>query len=202
MGSAGRAVIATTLVVGGAFMAVTPATAAVIPDSHGNAQPVTSGRRNSTAACDPGEHWVYVSSHAKPRYNPLGKTTDDLGASEPAPPKDVADQYRDGITVALSADGASAFYSVDAGVAPTITIEKVVVKAGNGFTVFTGADAVPNTPLSSPPGDATRRVNRAYVCYSVLAQPLVPEAPMAILLPLAGLACGAVVLLVRRRRRA
>ena len=198
-----RSLAAATLVVVAVLTAATAASATVTPYASSNTQPVPSGNQNPAGACDPGERWVYVSSSAQPNYNPLGKTTDNLGASAPAPPNTNADLYDDGVTISISADGKSASYSVDPSAAPTIAIGKVVVKADGGFSVYTGTDAAENTPLTYPPGSTMFGVSHAYVCYSATGPDvLVPETPMAIFLPLAAIALGATLLVVRRVRSA
>jgi hypothetical protein len=197
------------LIVAAAFVGVvvlgSPAVA-TITETSGTTQPVMHGSQDPAGACAAGEHWVYVSSAADASYNPLAKTTDALGANSEAPPNGNADAFNDGVTIAISADGKSASFSVNEATDPstTITIGKVVVKAGNHFTIYTGADAVPNTALTSPANaqPPVMGVSHAYVCYSVAGTPPVtPEVPYAIILPLAGVAIGAVALTIGRRRR-
>jgi hypothetical protein len=188
------------------IVALASPASATVTETSGNTQPVPNGSQDPAGACAAGSHWVYVSPEADSNYNPLAKTTDALGANSKAPPNANADAFNDGVTIAISANGQSASFSVNEAVDPssTVTIGKVVVKSGSHFTIYTGADAAQNTALTSPNNapPPVMNVSHAYVCYSLVSSPPVtPEVPYAIILPLAGVAIGAVVLLVGRRRR-
>jgi hypothetical protein len=157
-------------------------------------------------ACAPGERWVYVSSTPDASYNPSAMTTSSLGAKSLVSPSSKGDAFDDGVTLSIDGpDQASVSYSVEEAVDPTtvITIDRVVVVAGDHSTVYQGAAAQPNTPMTSPEHwtSATGAIIRAFLCYLLsVAPPMTPEVPYAVVLPLAGIAVGAVVLAARRRR--
>jgi hypothetical protein len=177
---------------------------AAITEADGNVQPVMHDSQAAAGVCTVGERWVYVSSAAQSTYNPLAKKTDSLGANSEAPPNANADVFNDGVTITIASNGKSASFSINEATDPstTVTVGKVVVKAGSHFTIYTGAHATPNTALTSPAnaGPPGMGVSHAYVCYSATAPAITAEVPYAIILPLGGIAVGAVAFTLRRRR--
>jgi hypothetical protein len=177
---------------------------ATVTEANGNTNPST---QNPGGQCAAGERWVYASSGAESMYNPLAKTTDSLGASSVAPPNSNADAFKDGVTIAINATGgASASFFVNEAIDPTttVTLGKVIAKAGNHYTVYTGTNAPQNTALTSPANarPPVMAISHAYVCYSVATTPpATPEVPYPIVLPIGGVAVGGIVLTFRRRRR-
>jgi hypothetical protein len=179
-----------------------PATAAFAAVQEVNGNTLPQGQQ-AAGQCAAGERWVFVSPTANPNYNPLTKTTDSLGASSVAPPNANADQYGDGVTISIGTDPKRASFTVDESADPntTITIGKVVVKSGNHFTIYTGADAAQGASLSSPATNPMMAISHAYVCYSLAQSPgqVVPETRFSILLPVTFLAAIAGVVALRRR---
>jgi hypothetical protein len=176
---------------------------ATVTEVSGNTNPAS---QNADGRCTAGQHWVYVSPNAETTYNPLAKTTDNLGANLQAPPNANADAFNDGVTVTLT-DSTHASFSVNEATDPLtlITVTKLVVKAGNHYTIFTANDLTQNTPRSSPNGGTNLMgVSHAFVCYSLTSAPPpdVPEFPYPAVLAGAGVAVGATILVLRRRLRA
>ncbi len=199
---ASKIVVVATLVAG--VMALASPAYATITETSGNTNPRT---QSAAGQCAAGQHWAYVSSGAESSYNPLAKTTDGLGANSVAPPNANADVFNDGVTVSINAaTGTSLSFFVNEAIDPTtsVTISKVVVKAGNHFTVYTGPNATQNTAFTSPANayPPVMGVSHGYVCYSLAtAPPVTPEVPYPIVLPIGGVAVGGIALTWRRRRR-